>query len=356
MSRVDVVIPCYNYARFLEQSVTSALSQENVDVRILVIDDCSTDDTETVGRQLAEQDSRVEFRRHQANCGHIATYNEGLIGWATSEYSVLLSADDALAPGSLSRASQLMNGHPEVGMTCGMGRVLWDDDNYSEKSETSSSEYRIVSSPAFLQRCFLMGNPVCTPTAVVRTALQQRLGGYRVDLPHSGDMEMWMRFAAHSSVGIHQAVQAYYRRHSANMSIKYENQLLGDELEVLQACEQVLAQWGDRIPESCQWREMMLHRISNSCCWLASSAFDRGDTVGYRTCIEFAEQIYPGIRDSRMWKKVRTKELLGQPLWQIFRPTWDRIRDLRKLLSDQVPKPDPMADQVTGWWPEPSNN
>ena len=49
-----------------------------VDVRVLIIDDASTDDTPEVAAALAAEDARVEFRRHAVNRGHIATYNEGL--------------------------------------------------------------------------------------------------------------------------------------------------------------------------------------------------------------------------------------------------------------------------------------
>lgn len=352
MNSVDVVIPCYNYARFLPQSVASILNQEGVTTRVLIIDDCSSDESEAVGKALAEQDSRVEFRRHSINRGHIATYNEGLIGWASADFSMLLSADDALAPGALARAAQAMDRYPDVGMTCGMGRVIWDNENYADKIETSSPEFRIVSGPVFLQRCFLMGNPVCTPTVVVRTELQQRLGGYLAELPHSGDMEMWMRFAVHGSLGIHHTVQAYYRRHGANMSINYDSQLLGDMKEVLQACEGIFAQWRDHFPEFCQWRNLMLQRISNECCWLASSAFDRGDIEGYQTCIEFAERVYPEIQDSRLWRKIQTKVLLGKVFWQIIRPIWERLRELRSPISGQRTQPFYQSDQLTGWWPE----
>ena len=77
MSRVDVIVPCYNYGRFLRECVESVLGQP-VDVRVLIIDDASTDDTPEVAAALAAEDARVEFRRHAVNRGHIATYNEGL--------------------------------------------------------------------------------------------------------------------------------------------------------------------------------------------------------------------------------------------------------------------------------------
>src|SRR5690606_779741 len=120
MSSVDVVVPCYNYAHFLPRCVGSILDQEGVDVRMLIIDDASPDDTPAVAQALAAQDSRVEYRRHATNLGHIATYNEGLLGWAQAKYSLLLSADDALAPGALARAAAVMDRDETIGMTYGM--------------------------------------------------------------------------------------------------------------------------------------------------------------------------------------------------------------------------------------------
>lgn len=352
MSSVDIVIPCYNYARFLPQSVRSALGQDGVDVRVLIIDDCSSDDSERVGMALAQQDSRVEYRRHLVNRGHIATYNEGLLEWASADYSMLLSADDALASGALVRATQLMDRNSEIVMSCGMGCVIWDDENYTDKTVTPLQDYRIVSGSDFLKRCFLMGNPVCTPTAVVRTELQHRLGGYLPELPHSGDMEMWMRFAAHGAVGVHLAVQAYFRKHSANMSKQYFSQVIGDAREVYQACEHVLAKCADQFPESRQWRELMSQRLSRDCCWLASEAFDRGESEGYLAAIQFAEQIYPEIRHSHVWRKIRTKVFVGETLWPFIIPLWGRLRELRKTLSGQRTQHTSQTDLLSGWWPE----
>src|SRR6476620_6267283 len=50
---VSVIVPCYNYAHYLTMCVESVLDQESVDVRVLVIDDCSTDETPVVGARLA---------------------------------------------------------------------------------------------------------------------------------------------------------------------------------------------------------------------------------------------------------------------------------------------------------------
>ena len=95
------MIPCYNYGRYLNDCVESVLSQLGVEVRVLIIDDASTDSTPQIASAFAARDQRVEFHRHDRNLGHIATYNEGL-SLADSTYSVLLDADDMLTPGCLS--------------------------------------------------------------------------------------------------------------------------------------------------------------------------------------------------------------------------------------------------------------
>src|SRR5215472_24892 len=118
MVRVDVIVPCYNYGDLLEACVTSVLSQQEVEVRVLIMDDASTDTTPEVGRCLAAREPRVEYRRHDVNHGHIATYNEALDN-VTGDYCMILSADDMLTPGALMRATHLMDAHPEVGLTYG---------------------------------------------------------------------------------------------------------------------------------------------------------------------------------------------------------------------------------------------
>ena len=102
---VDVVVPCYNYGRYLEHCVQSVLSQQGVDIRVLIIDDVSKDNSVEVAERLAKADARVSVLKHTVNKDLVGTANDGVIDWATAKYTLLLSADDALTPGALRRAS-----------------------------------------------------------------------------------------------------------------------------------------------------------------------------------------------------------------------------------------------------------
>ena len=66
----------------------ASLSQEGVELRVLIIDDCSPDETPEVARRLTEADARVEYRRHEQNEGLAATNNEGLEWAGDGDYVV----------------------------------------------------------------------------------------------------------------------------------------------------------------------------------------------------------------------------------------------------------------------------
>ena len=215
MAKVDVVVPCYNYGRFLEQCVRSVLEQSVGDLRLLIIDDASSDDSFSVANKLAKADPRVSIISHSENHGHIITYNEG-IAWASADYFLLLSADDLLVPGALERATAVMDANPDVVLTHG-DDILWHQGNAIPNIDAQPG-YTWVRQDLVREMCAVGGNLVCTPTAIGRTSVQKKIGGYRASLPHSGDMEMWLRFAAQGAVARIDAVQAIYRRHSSNMS------------------------------------------------------------------------------------------------------------------------------------------
>ncbi|MDO6143600.1 glycosyltransferase family 2 protein [Paenarthrobacter aurescens] len=213
---VTVVIPCYNYGRFLKDAVSSALSQENVDVDVIVVDDASTDGSAAIAWKLAAADPRISVVHHEQNQGHIATYNDGL-SRAGGRYVTLLSADDVLAPGALGRAVALMEANPRVGMVYGLpkdfvdqpvpvhahGRVTWTVWEGSRWIRLACARGR---------------NFILSPEVVMRTETVLGIGAYSASLPHSGDLEYWLRAAGSWDVGrINGPVQAFYRVHGNNM-------------------------------------------------------------------------------------------------------------------------------------------
>ena len=361
MSSVDVVVPCYNYAHYLEKCVLSILDQGGVEVRILIIDDASSDRSAQVGAQLAASDRRVTFRRHEQNLGHIKTFNEGVIGWASAKYTLLISADDALAPGALARAAKIMDEHDGVGMTYGMGQVIVDDHTPARIEPVADFDFKIISGRRYLQFSCEHGNGVPTPTAVVRTELQHQVGGYNPKMLHTSDMEMWMRLAAQSSIGVIRAVQGYYRWHGGNMTLGYVRGMHGDRRQRIYTCNEVLETWGAQTEGMADWVATMRRRYVGDACWYAGLAMERGDPESARVCLEFAKELDPALWRSPSWWRYLAKRCLGRKLSQTLRAAMHRSVDVPGPVgADQqtaVPADQQMwvsykHDQRIGWWPD----
>lgn len=94
---ISFIVACYNCENFLRDSVASALGQQDVEVEVLIIDDCSTDKSYELATTLAEKDSRVRCFRTASNGGPAKARNIGLTE-ARGEWVAILDSDDLVKP------------------------------------------------------------------------------------------------------------------------------------------------------------------------------------------------------------------------------------------------------------------
>jgi glycosyltransferase involved in cell wall biosynthesis len=324
---IDVIVPCYNYARYLRACTGSVLQETRLPVRVLILDDASSDDSAAEARRIAAQDSRVEVIVHQQNRGHIATFNEG-IEWVSQKYMLLLSADDMVAPGALARAVVLMETNPKVAFVYGKA-IQFAREEDLPRAVMAGARDRLIPGRDFIRRiCARPDNPVETATAVVRTEVQKQVGGYCPKLAHSGDLEMWLRCAAHGDVGEIGALQAFVRMHGENMRQGYTGaNLLRDYGQRRDAFETFFGAHGARVAGASELHAQALSTLACDLLWDASRAVEAG-----RRCsdmISFAAELWPDVRRSRQYRRLQVKRLV-QPLLQFTgagrakRPSFER--------------------------------
>jgi glycosyltransferase involved in cell wall biosynthesis len=329
VSSVSVVIPCYAYGHFLEEAVASVLEdQPGVDVRVLVIDDASPDDSADVATRIADSDPRVEVVVHGQNKGNIATFNEGLLGWADGDYCMLLSADDRATPGALRRACDLLDANPEVGFA--YGRASWfRDGGPAPTARTRVSGWSVTPGQTWLEHRFRQAeNPITTPEVIARTSLQQRVGGYDPQLPKAADMELFMRFAAHADVGfIRGADQAFYRLHGTNMSNSVST--LMDLRQRRAVFEAVLERYADRIAGTARLADLVHRQLGREALWAAGRSYDRGrirsselgrrllgggttqHDEGVEELVQFAVDCWPDVKRLALHRTLEAHARLG---------------------------------------------
>jgi glycosyltransferase involved in cell wall biosynthesis len=328
---VTVVIPCYNYGHYLPACVQSVLDQQDVRVDVLIIDDASPDGSAEVVNRLAAQDNRIRAICHDTNRGHIATYNEGLTQ-ARGDYSVLLSADDLMTPGCLSRATALMEVHPSVGLTYGVSVDLTGAE--LPPARTVATSWIIWHGHKWLAHMCKTGqNIMRSPEAVMRTSILRQLGGYRADLPHAGDFEMWMRAATISDIGfIGGADQAYYRIHSNNMHHSSFD-LCADVSQRLRAFDRIFAERSELLADASNMREAAHRALAREALSHAISAYSRGvaDSEPIDDYAAFALSAWPDAKYLSEWRALcrlrMTRESLPRRDLSLIRR--ERIRNLR---------------------------
>ena len=302
---VSVVIPCYNYGHYLSDCVKSVLDQPDVRVDVLIIDDASSDGSAEVVNRLATQDSRIRAICHDDNRGHIATYNEGLTQ-ARGDYVVLLSADDLLTPGCLSRATALMEAHPSVGLAYG----ITVDFTGSEPppARTAATNWIVWQGHSwFAHICKTGRNLLRSPEAVMRTTVLQQIGGYRADLPHAADFEMWMRAATVSDVGfVGGADQAYYRIHENNMHHSDFKVVLVDIAQRLRVFDAIFDERSSLLADVNLMRSAAHRALAHEALGYAISAYARGvaNQEPIDDYVAFALSAWPDARRLGEWREL----------------------------------------------------
>jgi len=206
---VSVVIPAYNYARYLGAALDSVLSQDYPPIEIVVVDDGSTDNTREV---VAAYGERVRYL-FQENAGLPAARNAGIKA-AQYPFIAFLDADDMWLPGMLRRImetyAQLSE---EFGLIAGK-RILTDQEGKvieSKRKEVSPGGEVTVRDLIFRSRF--------SPSSVVtRRAVFENCGYFDTELRSTEDRDMWIRIAARWRVHLIGEPLIYVRTHANNMS------------------------------------------------------------------------------------------------------------------------------------------
>lgn len=125
-ARLSVVISNYNHARYLPVALQAILSQSCRPKEVIVIDDCSTDNSIEVIEAFVRQDPIVRLYRNEENMGVIFSSNRGL-SLATGEYIYFGAADDRICPGLFEKSMALLAMHPAAGLCSALLQLIGPD-------------------------------------------------------------------------------------------------------------------------------------------------------------------------------------------------------------------------------------
>jgi glycosyltransferase involved in cell wall biosynthesis len=210
--RWSVMIPTYNCADYLVETLASVLFQDPGPARmqIEVVDDHSSDDPEIVVRRYG---GRVGFYRQPRNVGHIANLNTCLAR-STGEIVHVLHGDDAVRPGFYAALEPPFT-DPRIGAAFCRFIAIDGAGHWTTVAPLEAHQDGVIED--WLER-IAGGQRIQTPAIVVRRTLYESLGGFDDRVGDAEDWEMWTRIAAHSSVWHVVEPLALYRIRSDSLS------------------------------------------------------------------------------------------------------------------------------------------
>jgi glycosyltransferase involved in cell wall biosynthesis len=209
MPTISVILPVYNGFPYLQLAVESILTQEFQDFEFIVINDGSTDSSESIIKSI--NDSRIRFLQ-QRNQGLPATLNTA-IGLARSEFIARQDQDDISFPLRLQKQAEFLNANPDIGMV-GTNAEIWVGDRKTD---------RLLAHPAddaSIKFNLLFDNPFVHSSVMIRRSVFEKIGGYCENKSRQPpeDYELWSRVAREFKVANLPEVLLAYREVPGSMS------------------------------------------------------------------------------------------------------------------------------------------
>lgn len=201
--RVSVVIPTYQRAGVIKQTLDTVFNQTFQDFEVLVADDGSTDNTPEI---VAQYGQRLQYLR-QENRGPSAARNAAIAA-STGELIAFQDDDDLWEPDKLARQVAIFDSKPDVGL------VYSDMRYFGAGGERKATAFRHIAPVAgwVLKPLFVYGSPLNTPTVMVRRTTLDQVGRFDESLRMFEDHDLWFRLARVCQVDYVDAVLVHCRR------------------------------------------------------------------------------------------------------------------------------------------------
>ena len=213
--RISVLMPVYNAAGTLPESLQSIAAQTLGDFEVIAVDDGSDDDSGTILEAWGRGDRRIRPVR-AGRVGLVEALNLGL-SRCRGEWVARMDADDRMHPDRLARQAALLESRPEISVA-GSLVELFADGTVGEGMKVYEAWLNSLVEPEDIAREIYIESPIAHPSAMVRRDELVELGGYR-DAGWPEDYDLWLRFhAAGRRFAKVPEVLLYWREHGARLT------------------------------------------------------------------------------------------------------------------------------------------
>jgi len=206
---VSIVLPVYNGEKYLAESLDSVLAQTYQNWELVIINDGSTDGTETL--ILSYQDKRIKYLPNEGNKGIIFSLNKGLQE-SNGVYIARLDADDIALPFRIEKQVKFLSENSDYAL-CGSYFQTIDSNGSLLKNVTFPANNRDAQSYLLLHNCF------CHSAIMMRSIIAKELK-YDEKFQVCEDYDLWYRISRRGKILNLPVFTTLYRVHDNNMSTR----------------------------------------------------------------------------------------------------------------------------------------
>lgn len=171
--KVSVIMPAYNAANYIGAAIESILNQTFKDFELIIINDCSTDNTKSIIKKYGLKDSRIKLINNNENLKIARTLNKGLAS-SKGKYIVRMDADDWSYPERIERQIKLMDSNPDIVISSGNMEIC--DEVMTVKNR---SNFPLTNNE--IREVLLQYNPLVSPAMIWRREISSEIGGFSVN-------------------------------------------------------------------------------------------------------------------------------------------------------------------------------
>ena len=209
--KVSICIPNYNYGRFIGDAIQSALEQTYKNFELIIVDNCSTDNSEEVIKSFS--DPKIRFYKNDRNIGLTRNWNTCL-SLARGEYITLLHADDELTPNSIEKRVGILDKNPNVGLV--YSSCIFIDGKGAVTGEFYPYDRGYIMRGEDEFKRLVIHDYISVATVMVRKKCYEALGDFSEEYAYCTDWGMWLRIALNYNMSFIYEPLGYYRRHGAS--------------------------------------------------------------------------------------------------------------------------------------------
>lgn len=205
----SIVIPSYNHAKYLDEALSSLISQSYHNWEAIIVNDGSADNTVEVADSWCKKDTRIKLIS-TANNGLSSARNTG-IAFSRGEYISLLDADDKFAPNHLKSMFDVLNNDCDIVFT-----------GYTYFTSSNPSCHKVYLNKQLNFEQILNGNIVPPVSVAFRKSFLNLTSGFDTSLKSAEDWDLWIRFyKVGGRLGISEVPTVFYRITNNSMSRQY---------------------------------------------------------------------------------------------------------------------------------------